>query len=68
MFKTSTVTFFCKITFSSWCFIWIIIVAAEKSSQCGTEVLCWVQPGVRMPKHFADILFCRILSGVTVNI
>lgn len=32
MFKTSTVTFFCKITFSSRCFVWIIILAAEKCS------------------------------------
>lgn len=32
MFKTSTVAFFCKITFSSWCFIWIIILAAEECS------------------------------------
>lgn len=32
MFKASTVTFFCEITFSSWCFIWIIILAAEGCS------------------------------------
>lgn len=34
MFKTSTVTFFCEITFSLQCFIWIIILAEEKCSYC----------------------------------